>query len=128
MKSPCFDCANYEETILQILEWPFSELWRLRRFFLRNPSLSCEDWHKRYIVILIIRKSSCANYDNYTTKMVLLIFPCLIIYVDECGSKQFLPSSLHNSPFFTTNAGGPVWNDHSSLTIGSRGKIWLSPY
>lgn len=35
---------------------------------------------------------------------------------------QYRPSSSYNSPFFTTNSGAPVWNNNSSLTVGSRGK------
>lgn len=43
---------------------------------------------------------------------------------------QYRPSSSYNSPFFTTNSGAPVWNNNSSLTVGSRGKslscLWTS--
>ncbi|GKV21914.1 hypothetical protein SLEP1_g31840 [Rubroshorea leprosula] len=38
------------------------------------------------------------------------------------------PSSAHNSPFFTTNFGASVWNNNSSLTVGSRGPILLEDY
>ena len=38
------------------------------------------------------------------------------------------PSSAYNSPFWTTNSGAPVWNNNSSLTIGSRGPILLEDY
>ncbi|XP_057974419.1 catalase isozyme 2-like [Malania oleifera] len=41
---------------------------------------------------------------------------------------KFRPSSAHDSPFFTTNAGAPVWNNISSLTVGSRGPILLEDY
>lgn len=34
---------------------------------------------------------------------------------------QVRPSSAHDSPFFTTNSGAPVWNNNSSLTVGTRG-------
>ncbi|KAJ8431725.1 LOW QUALITY PROTEIN: hypothetical protein Cgig2_013424 [Carnegiea gigantea] len=34
---------------------------------------------------------------------------------------NYRPSSAYNSPFFTTNFGAPVWNNNSSLTVGSRG-------
>ena len=37
-------------------------------------------------------------------------------------SVQYMPSSHHDSPYFTTNSGAPVWNNNSSLTVGSRGK------
>ncbi|TXG65247.1 hypothetical protein EZV62_006522 [Acer yangbiense] len=30
------------------------------------------------------------------------------------------PSSAFSTPFWTTNSGAPVWNNNSSLTIGSR--------
>ncbi|KAJ8647168.1 hypothetical protein MRB53_000191 [Persea americana] len=38
------------------------------------------------------------------------------------------PSSSHSSPFFTTNSGAPVWNNNSSLTVGSRGPILLEDF
>jgi catalase len=38
------------------------------------------------------------------------------------------PSSAHNTPFWTTNSGAPVWNNNSSLTVGSRGPILLEDY
>ncbi|ERM96130.1 hypothetical protein AMTRI_Chr09g34060 [Amborella trichopoda] len=41
---------------------------------------------------------------------------------------KYRPSSAYNSPFMTTNAGAPVWNDDSSLTVGSRGPILLEDY
>lgn len=34
---------------------------------------------------------------------------------------QYLPSSAHNSPYWTTNSGAPVWNNNSSVTVGARG-------
>lgn len=34
---------------------------------------------------------------------------------------QYRPSSTYSSQFFTTNSGAPVWNNNSSLTVGSRG-------
>lgn len=39
---------------------------------------------------------------------------------------QVRPSSAHDSPFFTTNSGAPVWNNNSSLTAGTRGASFLS--
>ncbi|KAG6773750.1 hypothetical protein POTOM_021067 [Populus tomentosa] len=41
---------------------------------------------------------------------------------------KYRPSSSYNSPFFTTNSGAPVWNNNSSLTVGSRGPILLEDY
>ncbi|KAF2312490.1 hypothetical protein GH714_034861 [Hevea brasiliensis] len=41
---------------------------------------------------------------------------------------KFRPSSAHNSSFFTTNSGAPVWNNNNSLTVGSRGPILLEDY
>ncbi|KAJ4702284.1 Catalase [Melia azedarach] len=41
---------------------------------------------------------------------------------------KFRPSSAFNSPFMTTNAGAPVWNDNSSLTVGTRGPVLLEDY
>ena len=38
------------------------------------------------------------------------------------------PSSAYDSSFWTTNAGIPVWNNDSSLTIGTRGPILLEDY
>ncbi|XP_061347776.1 catalase-4-like [Gastrolobium bilobum] len=38
------------------------------------------------------------------------------------------PSSAFNSPFWTTNYGAPVWNNNSSLSVGSRGPILLEHY
>ena len=34
---------------------------------------------------------------------------------------QVRPSSAHDSPFWTTNSGAPVWNNNASLTVGPRG-------
>ncbi|KAJ8504658.1 hypothetical protein OPV22_005544 [Ensete ventricosum] len=33
------------------------------------------------------------------------------------------PWSNFNFPFWITDSGAPVWNNNSSLTIGSRGKL-----
>ncbi|KAG1355350.1 putative Catalase isozyme 1 [Cocos nucifera] len=41
---------------------------------------------------------------------------------------QYRPSSAFNSPFWTTNSGAPVWNNNSSLTVGTRGPILLEDY
>nr|QXE96797.1 catalase [Caragana microphylla] len=41
---------------------------------------------------------------------------------------QHRPSSAFNSPFWTTNFGAPVWNNDSSLTVGTRGPILLEDY
>jgi len=38
------------------------------------------------------------------------------------------PSSAHNSPYWTTNSGAPVWNNNNSLTAGVRGPILLEDY
>ncbi|KAJ6736521.1 CATALASE [Salix viminalis] len=38
------------------------------------------------------------------------------------------PSSAFNSPYWTTNSGAPIWNNNSSLTVGSRGPILLEDY
>ncbi|KAJ0966722.1 hypothetical protein J5N97_023639 [Dioscorea zingiberensis] len=39
-----------------------------------------------------------------------------------------VPSSAFDTPFTTTNAGAPVWNDDHSLTLGPRGPILLEDY
>lgn len=36
-------------------------------------------------------------------------------------SLQQRPSSAHNTPFWTTNTGAPIYNNDSSLTVGSTG-------
>lgn len=41
---------------------------------------------------------------------------------------KYIPSSAYNTPFMTTNAGAPVWNNNSSLTVGSRGPVLLEDY
>ncbi|KAJ8625663.1 hypothetical protein MRB53_034193 [Persea americana] len=41
---------------------------------------------------------------------------------------KYRPSSAYSSQFFTTNSGAPVWNNNSSLTVGSRGPILLEDY
>ncbi|GBG70016.1 hypothetical protein CBR_g4843 [Chara braunii] len=41
---------------------------------------------------------------------------------------RFRPSSAHNSTFWTTNSGAPVWNNNNSLTVGNRGPILLEDY
>nr|ABM47415.1 catalase [Prunus avium] len=38
------------------------------------------------------------------------------------------PSSAFDTPFWTTNSGAPVWNNDSSLTVGSRGPVLLEDY
>ncbi|GKB99726.1 catalase isozyme 1, partial [Tanacetum coccineum] len=40
----------------------------------------------------------------------------------------YRPSSASNSPFMTTNSGAPVYNNNSSLTVGTRGPILLEDY
>lgn len=35
------------------------------------------------------------------------------------------PSSAHNSNYWTTNYGAPVWNNNSSLSVGQRGPLLL---
>ncbi|BDA50585.1 Catalase [Coccomyxa sp. Obi] len=42
--------------------------------------------------------------------------------------QKYIPSSHHDSPYFTTNSGAPVWNNNSSLTVGQRGPILLEDY
>ncbi|KAM7513996.1 hypothetical protein LguiA_003579 [Lonicera macranthoides] len=41
---------------------------------------------------------------------------------------KFRPSSSYNSPFWTTNTGVPVYNNESSLTVGTRGPVLLEDY
>lgn len=41
---------------------------------------------------------------------------------------KFRPSSAHDSPYWTTNAGAPVYNNNSALTVGTRGPILLEDY
>lgn len=41
---------------------------------------------------------------------------------------KYRPSSAYNSPFWTTNSGAPVYNNNSSLTVGTRGPILLEDY
>lgn len=41
---------------------------------------------------------------------------------------QHRPSSSFNPPYWTTNAGAPVWNNNNSLTVGTRGPILLEDY
>jgi len=41
---------------------------------------------------------------------------------------QTLPSSHHDSPYWTTNAGAPVYNNNQSLTVGVRGPVLLEDY
>jgi catalase len=36
---------------------------------------------------------------------------------------QYMPSSHHDAPYWTTNSGMPVWNNNSSLTVGQRGTL-----
>jgi catalase len=38
------------------------------------------------------------------------------------------PNSAYNSPYWTTNAGAPVYNNNNSLTVGVRGPILLEDY
>ncbi|CAL5388754.1 unnamed protein product [Camellia sinensis] len=39
----------------------------------------------------------------------------------QMDPHKYRPSSAYNSPCFTTNFGAPVWNNNSSLTVGTRG-------
>ncbi|KAI4388510.1 hypothetical protein MLD38_000831 [Melastoma candidum] len=41
---------------------------------------------------------------------------------------KYRPSSAHDSLFWTTNSGAPVYNNNSSLTVGTRGPILLDDY
>lgn len=45
-----------------------------------------------------------------------------------CLASQHIPSSQHDSPYWTTNSGSPVWNNNNSLTVGTRGPILLEDY
>ena len=45
------------------------------------------------------------------------------ISLTELVSVQYMPSSHQDSSYFTTNSGAPVWNNNSSLTVGSRGEL-----
>ncbi|KAJ9542035.1 hypothetical protein OSB04_028541 [Centaurea solstitialis] len=40
----------------------------------------------------------------------------------------YCPSSARNAPFLTTNAGAPIYNNNSSLTVGPRGPVLLEDY
>ncbi|KAL7247449.1 hypothetical protein ACSBR2_002377 [Camellia fascicularis] len=57
-------------------------------------------------------KVSLGGYD-----LILSIICCM-----------YRPSCAYNSPYFTTNSGAPVWNNNSSLTVGTRGPILLEDY
>ncbi|KAK4268151.1 hypothetical protein QN277_024841 [Acacia crassicarpa] len=39
----------------------------------------------------------------------------------QCVDYDYRTSSAFNSPFWTTNSGASMWNNNSSLTVGSRG-------
>ncbi len=41
---------------------------------------------------------------------------------------QVVPSSHHDSPYWTTNNGAPVFNNNQSLTAGVRGPVLLEDY
>jgi catalase len=41
---------------------------------------------------------------------------------------KVLPSSHHDSPYWTTNNGAPVYNNNQSLTVGVRGPVLLEDY
>ncbi|KAJ0725405.1 putative peroxidase [Helianthus annuus] len=49
-------------------------------------------------------------------------------YLNTHGRKHYRPSSAYNAPFWTTNYGAPVYNNDSSLTVGTRGPILLEDY
>nr|GEZ39480.1 catalase isozyme 1 [Tanacetum cinerariifolium] len=40
----------------------------------------------------------------------------------------YRPSSAYDSPLWTANSGAPVYNNNSSLTVGTRGPILLENY
>lgn len=41
---------------------------------------------------------------------------------------KFRPSSAYNTPYWTTNSGMPVYDNISSLTVGTRGPVLLEDY
>ncbi|KAK9059867.1 hypothetical protein SSX86_020571 [Deinandra increscens subsp. villosa] len=57
-------------------------------------------------------------------------FNCLIYLIcfQLFDLLQQRPSSAYNTPFWTTNAGAPVYNNTASLTVGNRGPILLEDY
>jgi hypothetical protein len=59
---------------------------------------------------------------SHTSCIFQLKYFKIYIYIYICGIWwQFRPSSAYDSPYWTTNAGAPVYNNDSSLTVGSRG-------
>ncbi|KAK1419699.1 hypothetical protein QVD17_28971 [Tagetes erecta] len=58
-------------------------------------------------------------------KSFSLLFFALISIMDPYKHR---PSSAYNTPFWTTNAGAPVYNNTASLTVGNRGPILLEDY
>ena len=48
-----------------------------------------------------------------------------ILFLLDMIVTQYRPSSAYDTPFLTTNAGGPVYNNVSSLTVGPRGILML---
>jgi hypothetical protein len=55
-----------------------------------------------------------------------------ILHFNDLGNTvcslpmQAVPSSHHDSPYWTTNNGAPVYNNNQSLTVGVRGPVLLA--
>lgn len=65
-------------------------------------------------------------YEQNQFSIVFCLSPLSLVFFcfmscSPLSSMQHRPASAYNSPFFTTNSGAPVWNNNSSLTVGSRG-------
>lgn len=59
----------------------------------------------------------------------LSAFPIVFFTVLHlCADVQMRPGSANDSRHWTTNAGAPVWNNISSLTVGERGPVLLEDY
>ncbi|KAJ0985302.1 hypothetical protein J5N97_003658 [Dioscorea zingiberensis] len=90
------DCSR---VLFELQTWPAGELASTPRSLKRS---------------FVVKASSLPLVGN----------PALDFEAEAVFDQEFIkhrPSSSFNSPFWTTNSGAPVWNNNSSLTVGSRG-------
>ncbi|KAJ0725407.1 putative catalase [Helianthus annuus] len=70
----------------------------------------------------------CAKGVQVDYKQQTSLFFLILAIINIMDPYKQRPSSAYNTPFWTTNAGAPVYNNTASLTVGNRGPILLEDY
>lgn len=96
--------------------YPFTNSWCW--FSLKFSFSSTSSWSKHSLIVFLFYTTSFLPVRKLSNWFWLLICLCIFLFY---FLVQFRPSSAYNSPYFTTNSGAPVWNNNSSLTVGTRG-------